>query len=184
MNKAQKKEMTIFVIVGMQASGKNLARIFAESNHIPYFATGDIVRDEINKRGLKPDANNTATLSTELRCNDGLGLTRGALSSALSSESAVVFMEGMRSLPEIELIKGKAICVLVAFVAPKYLRLQRIISRRRPDDSPDAFEKRDQREIEYGAAAPIALADEYILNTGAIEDSVNELRKIVEKYTL
>ena len=44
-----KNDMKIFVIVGMPASGKNIARSFAESKKIPYFATGDIVRDEVKK---------------------------------------------------------------------------------------------------------------------------------------
>jgi dephospho-CoA kinase len=37
--------MKIFVIVGMPASGKNIARSYAESNGLPYFATGGVVRD-------------------------------------------------------------------------------------------------------------------------------------------
>lgn len=77
--------MTIFIIVGMPAAGKNLARIYAEQNGIPYFASGDIVRKVVKQRGLNPDAANMAAVSTELRGADGLGVTRHVLKAALQA---------------------------------------------------------------------------------------------------
>ena len=173
--------MKIFIIVGMPGSGKNIARQYAETNNIPYFATGDLVRREVSRRGLEPTPENTSTVSTELRGQDGMGVTRFALSAALQSQKPVVFMEGMRSGPEIDLIRKEAESTIVAFLAPKRVRLKRILSRGRPDDSPGHFEERDLREISYGATVPIALADEYILNTGSVEEAMQELGKIVEK---
>jgi dephospho-CoA kinase len=174
--------MTLFIIVGMPASGKNIAREYAESKGIPYFATGDVVRAEVRRRGLNPDAQNTALVSTELRGDDGLGVTRHSLTHALQTDNPVIFMEGMRSLPEIELIRERTVCVVIAFLAPRVERLHRIVSRGRPDDSPDAFQERDMREVAYGTAAPIALADEYILNTGTPEEALMSLHAIVSRY--
>lgn len=173
--------MKIFVVVGMPASGKNTARIYAEDRGIPYFATGDLVRREIRKRTLEHDAAAAAAVSTELRGADGLGVTRLALAMALESPADFLFLEGMRSQPEIELIREKADCIVIAFLAPRQLRLQRIVARQRPDDSPHFFAERDLREIEYGAAVPIALADEYILNTGTLEEAVNQIDQIISK---
>lgn len=173
--------MKIFIVVGMPASGKNCARVFAEARGIPYFATGDLVRREVRKRGLEHDAVAAAAVSTELRGADGLGVTRLALASALESGAEILFMEGMRSLPEIELIRAEAECAVIGFLAPRQLRLERIISRQRPDDSPQLFAKRDAREVEYGAAIPIVLADEYILNTGTMEDAIEQIEQIVQK---
>ena len=174
--------MTVFIVVGMPASGKNIARIYSESKGLPYFATGDLVRQEVSRRGLTPDASNTAMVSTELRGDDGMGVTRHALASALEAPGDTVFMEGMRSWPEIELVRGHTACVVIAFLAPKATRLARIISRGRPDDSASAFEERDRREIEYGAAEAIALADEYILNAGAMEDALQKLDSMVKTH--
>ncbi|MEN6373408.1 MAG: AAA family ATPase [Smithella sp.] len=173
--------MKIFVVVGMPASGKNTARIYAQTKGIPYFATGDLVRNEIRKRGLEHDAIASAAVSTELRGADGLGVTRLALAMAMESSSDILFMEGMRSQPEIELIRAGAECVVIAFLAPRQLRLQRIISRQRADDSPQLFKERDLREIEYGAAIPIAMADEYILNTGTLEEALAQIDQIIRK---
>ena len=175
--------MKIFIIVGMPASGKNLARQYAESEGLPYFATGDLVRREVSRQGLEPYAGNMARVSTELRGKDGLGVTRLALSAALGARAPVVFLEGMRSWPEIELIRKDAEAVVVAFLAPREVRLRRILSRGRPDDSPDHFQERDLREVQYGTAVPIALADEYILNTGGMEEARTAFGEIVARRT-
>jgi dephospho-CoA kinase len=174
--------MKIYVIVGMPASGKNIARDYAQAKGIPYYATGDLVRSEVKKRGLTADSGNTAKVSDELRGADGMGVTRLALATALAEKGSAVWLEGMRSWPEIELIREMAQCVVVAFLAPRSTRKQRIISRGRADDSPEAFDERDMREIAYGTALPIALADEYVLNTGSLADALNALDAIVGRH--
>lgn len=171
--------MKIFIIVGMPAAGKSIAQEYALTEGHPYFATGDLVRGELKARGLTPGPETMAAVSDELRGQDGMGVTRIALKKALEEKSSIVFMEGMRSWPEIELIREQAEAVVVAILAPRPLRKRRIISRGRPDDSPDAFEERDQREICYGAAIPIALADAYVLNVSAMESALEDLHKII-----
>ncbi len=173
--------MTIFIIVGMPASGKNCARDYAGAKGYPYFATGDIVRMEVAKLGLEANAENTGKVSTGMRGADGLGITRQALETALSNDSPVVFLEGMRSWQEIVLVREKARACVVAFLAPREMRRGRIINRGRADDSADAFDARDMREIEYGTAVPVALADAYVVNTGSIEDAIQTLDSIVNE---
>jgi dephospho-CoA kinase len=174
--------MIVFIIVGMPAAGKNIAREYAEKYNIPYFATGDIVRKEVKEQGLDANADNTAIVSTKLRGNDGMGVTRIALTTALASPGDIVFLEGMRSWPEVELIREQTACCVIAFLAPRELRRQRVASRRRPDASPTAFEERDTREIAYGTAIPIARADAYILNTATMDDAMTDLDRIVTFY--
>ena len=175
--------MKIFVVVGMPAAGKNIARMYAESKGMIYYATGDIVRAEVKKRGVEGDPARTAKISDELRGKDGMGVTRLALEKVLQSGADVGFLEGMRSWPEIELIRAGADCVVVAFLAPRKLRFDRICSRGRADDSPQAFDGRDQRELAYGTAIPIALADAYILNTKTMDDAIKQLDKLVKQET-
>jgi dephospho-CoA kinase len=170
--------MKILVIVGLPASGKNIARLCAESRGIPYIATGDLVRAEARRRGLE-GPEQTAALSTELRGEDGMGVTRLALTAALQIGKPLAFMEGMRSWPEIELICRKAETVVIAFVAPRETRRRRVAERGRDDDSAAAFDGRDLREISYGASVPVALADHYILNTGTVEEALVQLDRIV-----
>jgi len=172
----------ILIIVGMPAAGKNLARDYATARGIPYFATGDLVRAEVILRGVEATPDNMARISTELRGDDGMGVTRLALETALNANVPLVMLEGMRSWPEIELIRQRARAVVIAFLAPMATRRDRIISRGRSDDSVDAFHERDQREIAYGTAVPIALADEYILNKGTMEEALQALSDLLDKY--
>jgi dephospho-CoA kinase len=173
--------MKIFIIVGMPAAGKNIARIYAGSRDMVYYSTGDIVRAEVKARGLEVDAATTSEVSDELRGEDGLGVTRLALEEILKTGADVGFLEGMRSWQEIELIREKTDGVVVAVLTPRGLRLERVCSRGRDDDSPLGFNERDQREIAYGTAIPIALADAYILNTGTMDDAMEQLEAIVQR---
>jgi dephospho-CoA kinase len=171
-----------FIIIGMPAAGKDIARQVARAKGYPYFATGDIVRAEAARRGVSPDADSMAKLSTELRGNDGLGVTRLALKTAVHSGEPVVFMEGIRSKQEIDLIGAQSETVVVAFLAPRSIRKARVLSRGRPDDSAAAFDGRDRREIDYGLAVPIALADEYILNTGTVGEALDAFGEIIDRH--
>jgi len=172
--------MKILIVVGMPASGKNIARSYAESKGLPYFATGDVIRAEVRRRSLEPSPENTAAVSTEMRGRDGMGVTRKVLQTAMETGKEVVFLEGMRSWPEIELIRQEGECTVIAFLAPRQTRRQRVTLRGRSDDVPDAFEERDAREIAYGTATPIALADAYVLNAGSLEDAFHALDGIVQ----
>jgi len=176
--------MKIFIIVGMPAAGKNIARLYAESQDMVNYATGDIVRAEVKGRGLEADAINSSEVSDELRGEDGMGVTRLALEEVLKSGTAVGFLEGMRSWPEIELIREKADGVVVAFLTPRNVRRERIVSRGREDDSAQAFDDRDKRELAYGTAIPIAMADAYVLNTGSEDDAISQLDAIVREETV
>jgi dephospho-CoA kinase len=162
----------------MPAAGKNIARDYAQAKGIPYFATGDMVRAEVARRG-GGDAGRTAEISTELRGADGMGVTRLALATALAAGQPLVFLEGMRSWPEIELIRNQVDCRVVAFLAPRALRRERIARRGRQDDDPAAFDARDRRELDYGVAIPVALADAYILNTGTMAEAMEALDRMV-----
>jgi dephospho-CoA kinase len=122
-----------------------------------------------------------ARISTELRGSDGLGVTQLALKTAVETCAHVVFLEGIRSKQEIDLIGVQAETVVVAFLAPKSLRRARVLSRGRPDDSAAAFDGRDRREIDYGLATPIALADEYILNTGTVDEALAAFGEIIDR---
>ncbi len=172
--------MRLFIVTGMPAAGKNIAAQYAQMQMVPIFSTGDFVRAEIKKRGASGDPEMSAKISTELRGQDGLGVTRMAVAEALKIKSDIVFMEGIRSWPEVEWIRSQADCKLVAVVAPRLARLERIKKRGREDDSVEHFALRDHREIEYGVAVCIALADAYVLNTGSIEDALAQLDRIVK----
>jgi len=173
--------MKIFIVVGMPAAGKNIARLYAGTRDMVYFSTGDIVRAEVKMRGLEVDPVTTSEISDDLRGEDGMGVTRLALEEILKSDAEAGFLEGIRSWPEVELIREKAIGIVVAVLTPRKLRLERMCERGREDDCLEIFDVRDQREIDYGTSIPIALADAYILNTGTMDEAMEQLDTIVNE---
>jgi dephospho-CoA kinase len=172
--------MKLIVVTGMPAAGKNIAAQYAQEHKYPLFSTGDFVRAEIRKRGVSGDPKMSAKVSTELRGKDGLGVTRMAVGEALKTKADVIFLEGIRSWPEVEWIRSQVDCTLVAVLAPRQTRLKRVKQRGREDDSVEHFDLRDQREIEYGVAVCIALADAYVLNISTIDDALKQLDRIVQ----
>lgn len=173
--------MRLIVVTGMPASGKNIAAQYAQKHQYPHFSTGDFVRAEIKKRGCTGDAETSARISNEMRGKDGLGVTRLAVAEAMKQKTDVVFLEGVRSWQEIEMIRSMTPCTLIAILAPRNMRLNRITSRGREDDSADHFDRRDQREIEYGVAVCIALADAYVVNDGTLDDAMRQLDEILRR---
>jgi dephospho-CoA kinase len=86
---------------------------------------------------------------------------------------------GINADPEISL-QSRADYTLVAVLAPLNLRLNRVKERGREDDSADYFEKREQREIDYGLAVCIALADAYVINVNSPDDALKQLDDIIK----
>jgi len=172
--------MKLIVITGMPAAGKNIAAEYAQKHQYPLFSTGDFVRAEIRRRGCIADPETSAAISTEMRGADGLGVTRMAVEEVLKQEADIVFLEGIRSWSEIEFIRSHSPCTLVAILAPRHLRLTRMKQRGRADDSAEHFSERDRREIEYGVAVCIALADAYVLNDCTMADALRQVDNIVK----
>lgn len=172
--------MKLIVVTGMPAAGKNIAAEYAQKRQYPLFSTGDFVRKEIRRRGCVADPETSAAISTEMRGADGLGVTRLAVEEALKQKADFVLLEGIRSWSEIEFIRSHAPCTLVAILAPRNVRLNRVKQRGRDDDSAEHFDERDRREIEYGVAVCIALADAYVLNDCTMGDALKQLDGIVK----
>lgn len=175
------------IVVGMPASGKGIAKLWAERNGVPYIATGDIVRAEARRRGLDMTPETMANLSDELRGEDGMGVTALALSGALNSNGKGVVMEGMRSMGEVGLIKGHMEVLVVAFVVAKRLRYERFMKRGREDDTggnAEVLEGRDNRELAYGVGDVIALADKYVLNDGSMDEGLEGFDAAVRPFLI
>jgi hypothetical protein len=92
---------------------------------------------------------------------------------------AEICKRGINADPEISL-QSRADCTLAAVLAPRNLRLNRVKERGREDDSADYFEKREQREIDYGLAVCIALADAYVININSPDAALKQLDDIIK----
>jgi len=171
-------------VAGMPGAGKAVIKSTAESMGYAVVIMGDEIRKETARRGLEPTPENIGKIMLQLREEEGpTAVARRCISKIKDAKSDIVFVDGLRSLHEIEEFKKRfAGFSLVAVHSSPETRFQRLSKRKRSDDPKgwDAFYKRDLRELTVGQGDVIALADYMIVNEGTFDEFKAEARRILE----
>lgn len=164
-------------LVGLQAAGKTeIARVFSDFG-IPCVRMGDVVIEEVRRRGLEVNEKTVGWMADELRREQGDGviarLNIPRIQRAGTGKRAVV-VDGIRGIAEVEEFRkafGESF-VLCAVLAPAEQRFARVSGRRREDDAASftEFLEKDRRELSWGMGDAIALADIFIVNDGTLEE--------------
>ncbi len=173
----------VFVIVGMPGAGKSLASGVAGQMKMPMFVSGDIIRDEAQRRGLKPDKKNLGRLMLRIREKEGMGAVARRLIPLIerSGRSHVVY-EGARNIEEIEELARKYRVTIIAIHASPRTRFQRLLRRERSDRprTKSDFSERDKRELTVGVGKVIALADRMVENEDSREALKRRMRRVLK----
>ncbi len=155
-------------IVGMPGSGKSIADGVAKEMGFSVVIMGDVIREEVEKRGLESTPENVGIVMIEIRREDGPAVVaKRCISRIQSLPNRDIIVEGIRNLDEVyEFRIYFPDFKLIAIHASPKTRFHRIFNRNRSDDSMDwqTFAKRDLREIEVGIGSAIAIADYAIVN--------------------
>ncbi len=181
-------DFSIIGIVGLQASGKTEVA----SNFVNWGASrvrmGDVVWDEVKKRGLDLNEQNVAEVAQELRKEEGMGAIAKRcvpLIREKGKESDIVIVDGIRGVAEVEEYKKEFgdNFFLLSVEASANVRYDRIKGREREDDikSFEEFKEKDQRELEWGLKEAMDSADYRIVNEKPIEDLKKEVLEIFEE---
>jgi dephospho-CoA kinase len=90
--------------------------------------------------------------------------------------SGNVVIDGIRSIPEVEVLKKAGHVKLLAIHASQETRFKHLVDRGRSDTpaSTDEFAGRDKRELSVGISEAIALADETISNNDLTFDQLKQ----------
>jgi dephospho-CoA kinase len=164
----------IIAITGMTGSGKSEVVKFLEHNFFKIYF-GQTTLDEVKKRGWELTPGNEKKTREAIRRKYGMAayakLNFKKIKFALSRQSVVI--DGLYSWSEYKVLreKFKDDLIILAVVAPRRLRYQRLITRLvRPLTLKEA-EARDIVEIEnIEKAGPIAIADYTVINDGTLEE--------------
>jgi dephospho-CoA kinase/membrane-associated phospholipid phosphatase len=163
---------------GMPGSGKSEAMEVAKARGHPVVRMGDLIWEEVERQGLPRDARHVGEVATAMRERHGKDVwsrrTVERVREVLRERHAsVVLIDGIRSHEEVETFRQElgSSFVLVAIHTDPEHRFQRMVRRARADDSPDVgvLKARDEREMGWGIARTIALADEMVVNDGSLE---------------
>ena len=149
---------------------------------------GNAVRNEAKNRNLDPTGENLGKLMLELREKNGPGAVAELVRPQIeNSESEVIVIDGIRSSPEIEVLRKFGTVKLLAIHASTDTRFDFLQLRGRSDDpqTRENFQKRDDRELGVGISNPIALSDDAISNNNMTKEELVEeaFRKIQQWIT-
>jgi len=182
--------MKIIAFVGAPASGKTEAANVARELGIPVISMGDVIREELKRRGLPLTDENAGKVGDELRQKDGMdAVARRCIPMirAASKAADVVVVEGVRGIAEVEAFKREFgdDFLLVRVEASFPTRYERIKRRGRGDDalSPEEFRRREEREMSWGMAEAMKIADIAVENESSLEEFKEEIKKLLENIT-
>jgi dephospho-CoA kinase len=162
----------------MPGAGKSTIAEGLKSKGYEIINMGNAVRNEAKKRNLEPTGVNLGTLMLELREKNGPGAVAELVKPQIqNSESDVIIIDGIRSSPEIEVLRNYGTVKLLAIHASTDTRFDFLQQRGRSDDpkTKEKFEERDDRELGVGISNPIALSDDAISNNDLTKEELIEM---------
>ena len=167
----------------MPGAGKSTIAEGLKTKGYEIINMGNAVRSEAKNRNLEPTGENLGKLMLELREKNGQGAVAELVKPQIeNSKSQVIIIDGIRSSPEIEVLRKFGKVKLLAIHASTNTRFDFLQKRGRSDDpqTKENFEKRDDRELGVGISNPIALSDDAISNNKLTKEELIEeaFRKI------
>ncbi|MDH5374662.1 MAG: AAA family ATPase [Candidatus Bathyarchaeota archaeon] len=177
-------------LAGMPGAGKSTVVNVAKEGGYKVVVMGDVVREEVEKRRMKPTPKNLGKIMLELRRIEGEAvIAKRCIPKIEKVMEQKVVIDGVRSLSEVEEFKKHLHRFsLIAVHASPETRFRRLYRRNRSDDPKnwEIFHERDMRELRVGLSNALAMAEYIIVNEGGLEvvkDKIREvLRKVEEKW--
>jgi dephospho-CoA kinase len=158
----------IVCLTGMPGAGKSTVAYFLKEKGFAVVTMGDAVREEAKRLGLEPTDINLGKLMLKLRQDLGPGAVGHIVMQKLGMDGSFsnVVIDGIRSIPEVEVLKKVGHVKLLAIHASQRTRFKHLKKRGRSDAPANSndFAGRDKRELSIGISEAIALADETISN--------------------
>jgi len=176
----------IIGLVGNLASGKGTAaRYLAERHGAVIVRYSDSLREALGTFDLPVTRENMQDLSTLLRHHFGENvLAKAVARRARLAGEALVVVDGVRRLTDIEGLSELPGFSLVALTVDQQVRYQRCVTRNENDGDADMslekFKERDVAEAEVQIPQVMAKARFTINNSGTIEDLYRKIDDVVE----
>jgi dephospho-CoA kinase len=168
----------IVCLTGMPGAGKSTVASFLKEKGFAMVTMGDAVREEAKRQGMESTDANLGKLMLKIRQDLGRGAVAHLVLRKLERDgsSGNVVVDGIRSIPEVEVLKQVGHVKLLAIHASQDTRFKHLVDRGRSDApvSNDEFAGRDKRELSVGISEAIALADETISNNELTLDQLKQ----------
>jgi dephospho-CoA kinase len=181
------KKRKIFIIVGMPGSGKGTAaKIVKEKFSAELISTGDILREEVRRRGLKNTPENDKKLRIWFNMGHEHIYGRRTWAKIKKTKGNLIVIESPRApghVDEINRLAGYKIPIIYIYV-PFNLRAKRMLKRHRFKHETIAYLKdRDNSELKVGMGKVIKRAKYRVSNRGTRKDLERNIIKLFKKLT-
>ena len=168
--------MVIILLVGMPGAGKEEFLKIARKRGYEIIRMGDVVREFVASQGKPLKDEIVGGIANDERKKHGIEIwAKRTVEKIKKLKSAKgIIIDGIRCMEEVEVFReyfGNRI-KLIGIFAPRKVRYERILSRKRSDDIHcwEEFVKRETRELSWGLGNVFALVDYMILNTSSLEE--------------
>jgi len=172
-------------LAGMPGAGKSTVVNVAKEGGYKVVVMGDVVREEVKKRRMKPTPKNLGKIMLELRRMEGEAvIAKRCIPKIEKVMEQKVVIDGVRSLSEVaEFKKHLHRFSLIAVHASPETRFKRLYRRKRSDDPKnwEIFYERDMRELRVGLGNALAMAEHMIVNEGGLEVVKDKIREVLRK---
>lgn len=183
---------TAIAVTGYPSSGKSIANEIAEELGLETVTMGDQVRrktKEVWGDRLSDSQNGSSNeipsdvygeFATEMRNKHGRGVVAEWCLSEIEDIDGTVFIDGMRSPVEMDILNQSLDLNLIFIHAPANMRLEWIVDRDRDNESEFDAEKllkRDRRENDWGLNELIQRSHYTVHNCTTIENYKSELKE-------
>jgi len=183
-------DKVVIGLAGMPGAGKSVVVAVAHESGYSVVVMGDVVREEAERRCMKPIPENLGKIMLELRKMEGNSvIAKRCVPKIERAKEHKVIVDGIRSLSEVEEFKKHfPKFSLIAIHSSPETRFKRLYHRQRSDDpkSWEIFRERDMRELSVGLGGAMAMAEYIIVNEeelGLVKEKTREvLRKVEEKW--
>ena len=179
----------LIIFVGMPGSGKSICVQHLKDKGLKSVYFGGITIKELENRGLELTPENEKKVREDIRNNQGpdayAKIIIGEIEQ-LQNEQLIV-VDGLYTWSEYKLFKSMYAdnAVVIAVVAPRDLRHQRLEKRPHRPLTKDQANERDYSEIEkLEKGGPIANADYYLPNTEDVDGLLAGLDNLLKKINI
>ena len=169
-------------IVGLPGSGKSTALEFVKEI-APIITMGDVVRDEVIRRGLEITPVTLGEISKQIRLESGSQIVaKKCIEEIKRINETTVFIDGIRSMDEVLLFKEYWNFQIIAVICDEDVRYKRLSDRGRSDDTLifDDILERDRREVNFGLTEVIGHADYKVQNNSDTKSLKKNIREVIE----
>jgi len=184
-----KQKPKVIAIVGMPGSGKSTCADFFKDKGYQEIYFGGIVVETVKNEGKEVNETNEREVRERLRAEEGMGVMAARSVPKIDETIKIgkpIIIDDMYSFSEYRLLKKKYgdDLFVIAVVTPRQIRHDRLKDRQTRPLNEEEATSRDYAQIEnLEIGGSISIADEYILNSGSLEELERQFNKLIEKIS-